>query len=95
MDTETMHSENGDLAERALEIYSSRLREQLEPEHNGEAVAIHVDSGDFALGRGHMEAMRHLRSRHARDGRIVILTVGPPTDSDRQLIGRTSSSAKA
>lgn len=83
-----------ELVAKAQEIYQAQLRRILEPKHSGQAVAIHVDTGDYALGSSHMDAMRHLRARHARDGRIVILTIGPPTDADRQLIARTSSSPK-
>jgi hypothetical protein len=84
-----------ELANRALELYENKLRTVLEPQHNGEAVAIHVDTGDYALGRNHMAAVGNLRTRRARDGRIVVLTIGPPTDADRQFIARTSLGKKA
>ena len=85
----------GSLAVEAQAIYQSRLRSKLEPKHSGQAVAIHVDTADYALGRSHMDALRNLRARHPRDGRVVILTIGPPTDADRQLLARSSSGFKA
>lgn len=40
----------------ANQIYKSRLREKLEREHNGEIVAIEINSGDFFLGKNEVEA---------------------------------------
>ena len=76
------------LGDDAQRIYNSRLRETLERDHLGAAVAIHVDSGDFAVGPTHRDAALALLKRHQPDGRIVTLTIGPPTDSDLALISR-------
>src|SRR5205823_2745285 len=40
------------VSQRGLAIYESRLKKVLEPEHNGETVAIHVESGDYAVAAG-------------------------------------------
>lgn len=76
------------LAQRGIDIYERDLRAELEPAHTGGAVAIHVDSGDYAVGRTHAEAARTLLARHERDGRIVTLTIGGPTDRDLRLMRR-------
>jgi hypothetical protein len=82
-------------AEQALAIYNSQLRALLEPVHIGEAVAIHVDSGDYAVGRTHSLAAKSLRVTHEPDGRVVTLTIGPPTESDHRLLSRLVPGTKA
>jgi hypothetical protein len=82
------------LAERARAIYEERLRVLLEPQDSGKAVAVHVDTGDYAIGETHSEAARALLARHAPDGRIVTLTIGPPTDADLRLAARMSAGRK-
>ena len=82
------------LAEQGRTIYENRLKPMLEPEHTGEAVAIHVDTQDYAVAATHREAARALLLRHAPDGRIVTLTIGPPTDEDVRLVSRVVASAE-
>lgn len=79
------------LGEAARKIYETRLRSRLEAEHPGESVAIHVDSGDYAIGKTHREAASRLLDRIPADGRIVTMTVGPPTESDLSLASRILS----
>ena len=80
---------------RALEIYESKLRAALELTHLGQAVAIHPDSGDYSIARTHGAAARELLRRHERDGRIVTLTIGPPTEADLRLAARMSPGRKS
>lgn len=82
------------LGEQARNIYETRLRTLLERDHLGQAVAIHVDSGDYAVASSHNEAARLLLARHERDGRIVTLTIGPPTDTDLRLAARMAANQK-
>jgi hypothetical protein len=82
------------LAERAEAIYEEKLKEKLEAEHSGKAVAIHVDTEDYAIGDNHRVAALSLLSRHAPDGRIVTLTIGPPTEADLQLAARITAGQK-
>lgn len=82
------------LAQEARALYESRLRALLEPDHAGQAVAIHVDTGDFAVDATHSEAAHALSNRHPQDGRIVTLTIGPPTDADLRLATRVTVSRK-
>jgi hypothetical protein len=42
---------------RAEEVYATRLRSVLEPEHLGEFVAIEPQSGDYFLGKTLSEAI--------------------------------------
>jgi|SRR5579884_2632448 len=71
-----------DLVAKGRALYDSQLRPLLEPAHNGEYVAVHVDSGDYALGRTYREAAHALQARHAKDGRMVGWKIGPEPDSD-------------
>jgi hypothetical protein len=94
MQTSAQQSQLSPLAEQGRAIYEGRLKAILEPEHDGEAVAIHVDTGDYALGNNHSDAVRALLSRHESDGRIVTLTIGSPTDADHRLITRMAAGRK-
>ena len=49
---------------RAEEIYATRLRPILEPEHVDEFVAIEPESGDYFLGNTLNEASRAARQSH-------------------------------
>lgn len=80
------------LAREALAIYERKLPRLLEPAHIGDAVAIHVDSGEYEVAQTHSRAARALLKRHEADGRIVTLTIGPPTASDLQWSTRVPSS---
>ena len=49
---------------RAEEVYATRLRAVLEPEHIDEFVAIEPESGDYFLGKTLNEATRAARQAH-------------------------------
>lgn len=82
------------LAEQAKAIYDHTLKANLEPAHNGEAVAIHVDTGDYAVARDHSSAARIIIGRHQVDGRVVTITIGSPTDADLRLAARIATGRK-
>lgn len=82
------------LAQQGHELYDDKLKTLLEPELNGKAVAIHVESGDYVVADSHSEAARLLLRNHTLDGRIVILTIGPPTDADQRLAYRIMAGQK-
>ena len=82
------------LAQQGRAIYEGRLKSLLEPGFSGKAVAIHVDTGDYAVGENHSDAARALLARHEADGRIVTLTIGPPTDADLRLAARMTAGRK-
>lgn len=54
------------------EIYERDIRRQVEADHQGEVVAIDVDSGSWATGEEVLEAVDLLRAQHA--GAINILS---------------------
>jgi len=70
-----------ELAERGQVIYD-RLKPALEPEFNGQHIAIHVDTEDYALAKFSTLAARELSHRHPVDGRIFSRQVGPGPDTD-------------
>lgn len=75
-----MQNKLSDTGQRAKLIYE-RLRAVLEPQNIGKAVAIHVDSEDYAVADSHSAARRDLESSHP-EGAIVTFTLGPPTPDD-------------
>jgi hypothetical protein len=64
-----------ELSDRGMAIYNERLKAKLEPEFNGQVVAIHLDSGDYAIGRNSSLASRQLRERHP-DGSAATIDIG-------------------
>ena len=68
-----------DVTRRGLEIYEGRLKPLLEPDHLGEVVAIHVDSGDHTAAASSPEAMRAMRRIHPV-GLLFLYTIGPAED---------------
>jgi hypothetical protein len=94
LQTRTQDSPLSPLAEKGRAIYEGKLKPLLEPGHSGKAVAVHVDTGDFAVAATHSDAARALLARHEPDGRIVTLTIGPPTDADLRLAARMSAGRK-
>lgn len=67
-----------EVSRRGEAIYRERLQGTLEPEHNGEYVAIHVDTGDYALASRYGEAIRQMQERHPQS-LLAIRHVGPVT----------------
>jgi hypothetical protein len=84
-----------DFHTRAHEIYENELKERLLVSDLGKAVAIHPDSGDFEVADTHRNAGMALAKRHARDGRIVVLRIGPPTDADILMASRMLATQKS
>ncbi|MGO8672255.1 MAG: hypothetical protein ACLQVD_12920 [Capsulimonadaceae bacterium] len=71
--------------EKAIEFYRTSLRELLEPEHNGDHVAIHVPSGSYLVDKWAGQASRALRAKHPEGGGIVVHKIGP---ADYGLVAR-------
>lgn len=78
-----------ELTQRALEFYDAHLKAILEPEHDGEGLAIHPDTGDYLLAPTPTEAGRVMFERHP-DGRFLTLRVGPTPEYAlaARLLGR-------
>ena len=58
--------------------YDRVLRARLEPEHKGEFLVLHVDSGDYELNPSQREALERAKARHP-DGLFYILRIGHRT----------------
>lgn len=67
-----------DAAERGLVIYD-HLKAFLEPAHLGEVVAIHVDTGEYAVAASSPDALRAMR-RLQPSGLLFLYTIGPAED---------------
>ena len=70
-----MKLETGGNVRLANRIYDEKLKAQLEPEHIGEIIAIHVQTGDYYLGSDIREACAKGRAAHS-DGDFVCRRVG-------------------
>jgi hypothetical protein len=85
------------LVERGDALYESRIKALVEPVHNGKTVAIHLDSGDYALGSNSPTALRALRTRQPK-GKVMTMLVGPERSDptlDRMLARHPSPNASA
>ena len=81
------------IEERGRNIYDERLRTHLEQRHLGEAVAIHLASGDYATDKRWAIALRRLRERHP-DGETYTQFIGPPTPDEMALANRLGGGVK-
>ena len=75
-----------DIARRGDDVYECQLRSQLEPQFNGQVVAIDVDSGAHAIGANALDAAHTLRASHpdaviwlVRIGQRVLYRIGSGT----------------
>lgn len=68
-----------DITQRGLAIYETRLKALLEPGHNDEVVAIHLDSEEYAAADSSPEAMRAIR-RVQPHGLLFLYTIGLSSD---------------
>jgi hypothetical protein len=50
------HLPPGEIAKRGTRIYEDRLRDILEPRHNGKYVVIDVETGEYELDEDHLAA---------------------------------------
>lgn len=56
--------DNRECAEKAKEIYRTRIRERVEPHEHGKIVAIDLDTGDYFLGESVIEACKNGRQKY-------------------------------
>jgi len=66
-----------DVIQRGREIYETRLKALLEPEHIGEYLVLNVDTGEYELDPNHVEAARRAVSKWAAKT-LCHLRVGGP-----------------
>ena len=64
-----------EISERGQAIYSSQLQ-HLNDYAQNQFVAIHIDTGDFEIGRTSAAAMRAMRQKIKADGRIFVRKIG-------------------
>jgi hypothetical protein len=63
-------------------VIYDRWKSALEAEHWNQFVAIHVDSGDYAVGKTAAEASRNLRALRQPDGRMFLRKIGDEPEYD-------------
>jgi hypothetical protein len=77
------------VAERAKEVYAT-IKEEMERQHWGKALAIEAKSGDYFLGDRGLEAVKEGRKKHP-DGLFFIYRIGHKAYvSYRGRTGRTT-----
>jgi hypothetical protein len=54
----------GEVVDKGTEIYDSRLKQLLEPDHVGEYVVINVDTGEYELDKDRLAASDRAAARH-------------------------------
>ena len=67
---------NDEIARLGDEIYERDIRPQVEADHDGEIVAIDVDSGHWAIGDNVIAATDRLRAQHPDAVDVWLLRVG-------------------
>jgi hypothetical protein len=65
------------LARKGERIYRTRLKRLLEPQHNGQYVAIEVESGDYFLGESAVAALKEAEARYPK-GKFHLIKIGYP-----------------
>ena len=81
-----------ELGKRGMAIYEHRLKPILEPACDRQFVAIHLDSGDYEIARTSGDAMRAIRKKYPRNGRLFIRKIGdePEFQLSARILGSTS-----
>lgn len=90
--TTATDEEHDVLFQQGLALYDEVLKPILEPAYNQQYVAIHVASGEHAVGRSSGDAMRAMRKRQP-EGPLVIMQIGP--EPEWGLAGRLFASRMA
>ncbi len=57
-------------------IYESDIRHEVEDSHDGDFVAIDVESGSWAVAGSELDAAEHLRERQPDASNVWLLRVG-------------------
>jgi hypothetical protein len=74
-DVQDEFADHHNVAGRGRAIYNDSLKHLLEPTHDGQAIAIHVDSGDYAIASTVGNAMRAMRAKHS-SGPLFLRRIG-------------------
>ena len=78
------------LSSRGLAIYDEQLKPVLEPQYDKKYVAIHVETGDYAVADSSGNAMRAIRKRYP-EGWLVMKRIGNEPEwglAARLLVGK-------
>ena len=75
-DEEAEASALDDIAQRGRALYEIKLKAVLEPTYNNRLVAIHPDSGEYAVADSTGNAMRAIRKNRPQ-GRLYLTKIGP------------------
>jgi transcriptional antiterminator Rof (Rho-off) len=67
-----------ELARRAHDLYDQKIREEVEPGHNGEFLVIDVETGDYEVDADEMTALDRAHARHPSPS-LFLMRVGYPT----------------
>jgi hypothetical protein len=73
--------------QRGAQLYEMQLKEDLEAGAMGQVVAIHPESGEYAVASREEDAVSELRARRP-EGFLFVRRVGPPTPADLRLAAR-------
>lgn len=80
-----------DVARRGAAIYEEKLKAILEPEHNGKSVAIHIDTGEYAIADNWALARQAIHKR-LHEGMVYSRTIG--VETNQALIRRLLAERK-
>jgi hypothetical protein len=79
------------------DVLFDRLREKVWNGNEGKFIAIHVDTGEFAIGRDSREASLAVRAGRPADGRLYVRRLSDEPDyslASRILAGEMAMSAR-
>jgi hypothetical protein len=94
--TTTLDVKDDVLFQRGLAIYDEILKPALEPAFNGQYIAIHVASGEYAVAKSSGDTRRAMRKRQP-EGPLVILQIGPEPEwglAGRFLAGQMAAGSQ-
>ena len=69
-----------EVSDRSNDIYRDRLKAEIEATHLNQFIAIHVDSGDYAVAKSTAKATRELLKRQPVNGRIYLRKIGDESE---------------
>ena len=82
-----------DAARKGLAFYDAALKSKLEPDQNGRAIALHVDTEEYVVADTLPEARNAMRQRYPNpDGRVLSRIIG--TVANDALDHRLASTRK-
>jgi len=68
----------GEIVARGQRVYEEKVRDMLEPAHNGQVAVINIETGEFEVDARHRAAARRAQARWP-GGLFYAVRVGYPT----------------